>query len=168
MAIVTLDGHVARATDFFNRNDVYIAIGHKEEWEDEANPPLPQLDDEIEDIIAIKRVESKSFVVEDPEGDLLHLGKHYKIVQPEQAFEKGARWIYCVAWLEYGECPTEVAYRQVAIQTMVETLGGLPEGQYVFTPEQIVNNGITEILDNIQPIYRRPDKKEKLAVIAEF
>ena len=42
MAIMTLNGHVSRALDFYGRDDLYFGIGRTSAWADEKTPPIPE------------------------------------------------------------------------------------------------------------------------------
>lgn len=169
MAIVTLDGHVSRALKFMEQDDVYIAIGGRTTWDDEANPPAPDIMSRITDLIAMKKVETKILVVQDDEnGTIPYLDHRYRAVAPEDAFTEGARWVYCMSYLNYSEAPINVGYRQVALQTGVVRVSTVPDAQYVLLPEEVEDQGRSEIIDNIQPIFRRADKREKIGIIAEF
>lgn len=169
MAIVRLDGHVSRALRFMEEDDVYIAIGKSSPWDNEAQPPVPGVNEAQVELIAMKKVETKILVVEDDEnGTIPYLDHKYTPVTPEEAYEKGARWVYCMSYLNYAEVPIGVAYRQIALQTGVVRKSSVPEAQYVLLPEEIESMGVAEIIDNIEPVFRRADKREKIGIIAEF
>lgn len=169
MAIVTLDGHVTRAKRFMEQGDIYVAIGHRSEWPDESSPPIPSISDRITDLIAMKKVETQVMVVQDDDnGTIPYMDHKYTPCTPEEAYEVGARWVYCYCTFEYDELPINVAYRQVALQTGVVRAAGVSDAKYVLLPNEIADVGYSEILDNIQPIFRRIDKKEKVGIIAEF
>lgn len=169
MAVVTLKGHVSRALHFMEREDIYIAVGGKTEWENESKPPIPNILDEITDLIVMKKAETKILVtLDDENGSIQYMEHKYRPVAPENAYDEGARWVYCMSYLNYDEAPISVSYRTLALQTRVVRSPSVPEAQYILLPDQIVDMGISEIVDHIQPIYRRADKREKLAIIAEF
>lgn len=169
MAIVRLDGHVSRALRFMEEDDVYIAIGKTSPWDNESQPPVPNVNEPQVELIAMKKVETKILVVlDDEEGTIQYLDHKYSPVAPTDAYTKGARWVYCMSYLNYSEAPISVAFRQVALQTGVVRKSSVPAAQYVLLPEEIENVGVAEIIDNITPIYRRVDKREKLGIIAEF
>lgn len=169
MAVVRLDGHVSRALRFMEEDDVYIAIGKTSPWDNESQPPVPTVNEPLVDLVAMKKVETKILVVLDDEnGTIQYFDHKYSPVAPEEAFEKGARWVYCMSYLNYSEAPISVSYRQVALQTGVVRKSSVPSAQYVLLPEEIQDMGVAEIIDNIEPIYRRADKREKLGIIAEF
>lgn len=169
MALVTLDGHVARAIRFMRQDDLYIAIGRTTEWEDESNPEIPDIHDSIQDVVAAKKVETKILVVQDDEeGTIRYLDHMYRPVSLSEAYEEGARWVYCYTALEYSEVPVGISYRTIALVSGLQRAEGVPEAKYALYGEEIVDVGITEIIDNIQPVYRRANKKEKIGIIAEF
>lgn len=169
MAIVRVDGHVARAMRFMEQDDVYIALGKSTPWENEAQPPIPDINEPLVDLVVMKKVETKILVVLDDEnGTIQYFDHKYSPVAPEDAIAKGARWVYCMSYFSYSEAPVSVSYRQVALQTGVRRKSSVPSAQYVLLPNEIEEMGITEIIDQIEPIYRRADKREKVGIIAEF
>jgi hypothetical protein len=169
MAIVTLKGHVARAKRFMEQDDVYIAIGKSTPWGNESQPNLPTVESFVEELIAMKKAETKVLAVQDDEhGTIQYMDHKYTLCTVEEAYERGARWVYCYCGFEYSELPVNISYRQVALQSGVVRKSTVPVAQYVLLPGDIEDVGISEILDNIQPIYRRVDKKERIGIIVEF
>lgn len=166
MAITLLKGHVSRALDFYTK-DHWFCIGRQSPWEDESNPPAPESTDEIGDPILFKRTTSIYLVKPDPMGELTFHNEGWKIIDPVEAVDEGARWVYLSTDLSYEEVNTNISYRQVSIYTGTTALPGL-EQAYTLTPEQIQDKGIPEVLDNRKPVYREPDQKEKLNIVIEF
>jgi hypothetical protein len=181
MAIFTLRGHVSRALDFYNKGDVYFAIGKYNKWDEttvhdydperdyDVDPPIPANTDPFLEPIAYKKVQSKFMVVPDEEnGTLEYRGTKWRIVLPENAADEGARWVYITSIMEYSEMPTDKPYRQVGVYTGLVRAGGVPPELYVLLPEQVEDPGILEILDDRKPVYRDADVKEQIKLVLEF
>lgn len=168
MAVVTIKGHVSRALEFYSKTDLFIGIGKQTPWANESLPPVPLMTDDLLEPVGYKKVETRGMVIPDEAGDIIYRGQRWRIVPLEDAISLGARWVYMACWISYDELPVNVSYRQLACIKGVVPIAGLPSGQYTFLPSQVSNVGITEILSNEVPTYRSIDKREKLAIIAEF
>lgn len=168
MAITTLKGHVARALDFFNRNDVYYAFGKQSEWDDEDKPPAPvNTIEDVEEILGFKQVENKFMVVPDENGTLIYRDSKWRIVTESEAFALGARWVYIDCFLRYDELPLG-EYRQVGVYSRLKKNEDIPAGQMALLPEDVSNKGVLEIIDNRKRTTRQSDQKEQLSIIIEF
>ena len=181
MAIFTLKGHVSRALDFYNKGDIYFAIGKYTKWdassvEDfdptrdyDVDPPIPKNTDPFLEPIAYKYAQSRFMVVPDEDnGTLEYRGTKWRIVHPDDAIAEGARWVYITSILEYAEMPTDKAYRQVGVYTGLERAPGVPTDIYVLLPAQVADTGILEVLDDRKPVYRDADVKEQIKLVLEF
>lgn len=168
MAIVTLNGHVKRAIRFLEEDSIYVALGKTDPWGEDETPPLPEPDDEIEDIQGYKKIETKTLVIPDEEGAIVYRNTRWSAVTVEEAYERGARWAYVCCWFEYDELPTNIQYRQVGLLTGLKRKEGVDVGKYALVPSEVEDNGVLEVLDNIHPVYRDMDKREKVAIIMEF
>ena len=185
MAILTMRGHISRAMDFFNKKSIYAAIGKSSKWAQndckelegdsfdpdkdyDSYPPAPAITDDLLDVIGYKKIEFRSMVVQDDNGTLEYRGSKWKMVEPKNALKEGARWIYISTTLTYNELPILSPYRQVGIYTGLSAVEGIPESQYVLLPEEVLDAGILEIIDNRKPVYRDSDVRETLKLILEF
>lgn len=181
MAICTLQGHVSRAIDFYNKQDVYFCIGKTSPWtvEDlgdrfdssvdyESNPPIPRNIDTMIDIVGYKKAESAFLVVQDDSGALEYRGTRWKIVSREEAPREGARWVYLSAYLSYNELPTDIVYRQMGVVSGLEKVEGVSDSKFVLLPEEVESQGLLEVIDNRRPVYRDADIREHLKIIIEF
>lgn len=166
MAVTLTKGHISRALDFYKKN-IYFGIGRQTPWDDESTPPEPYPDDFLENPLVFKRAESVFMVVPDTTGELIYRNTAWKIVDPTEALEKGARWVYVSTNLSYEEVATNISYRQVCIFTDMVPIAGA-ESEFVLTPDKIQDYGIPQVLDNRKPVYREPDMKEKLSIVIEF
>lgn len=167
MACVTLQGHVSRAVDFYNKGDIYFGIGRTTEWVDEKNPPTPGIESVVEELVGFKRVESKYFVVPDENGEITYKDSRWAIVPAEEAVSRGARWVYLNCFIAFSELPTDISYRQIGVYSGMKISEGY-ESVYALYPENVVDTGVLEIIDNRKPIYRSADLREQLSIIIEF
>jgi len=164
--IITTHGHVRRAYEFYNRSNIYVGIGRTTPWVDENIPPIPTGDETaVVEIFGYKNLHSKMYVVPDPEGELSYRGQGWREVQPENIYDEGAKWVLVKFFLEFDELPL-IGYRQIGIYTGLEKLPGVSDGPLV--PEQVVNPGILEVIDNKKVESREVDKKEEITLIIEF
>ena len=169
MAIVTLAGHVSRALEFYKRTDIFYGIGGLQSWELEDVPETPNIEDTIDDIAGYKRVETMFMVYPDPEnGTLKYRDSRWSYCTPEEAYEKGARWVYLMSYIAYTELPTNISYRKIGIYTGLTLKEDVPNGTYAVLPEMVEKPGILEVIDYRKPIYREADTREQLVVILEF
>lgn len=84
MAIATRNGHVARAIEFFKRNDKYFAVGRTSPWDNETQPPAPATNAyDIEELVGLKKVDNCYLVVPDNNGSIEYRGSKWRIV-PEK------------------------------------------------------------------------------------
>lgn len=172
MAVVTIKGHVSRAMDFYNKEDIHFCIGKSTPWDNENSPPVPKNTDEIQDALGYKLIESKFLVIpvenENAAYELMYRQTKWKIVPYEEALEKGARWVYIMSFIAYDEFPVDIVYRQIGVYTRLVRKSGVPDNQAALTPDEVEDPGILEFLDNRRPIYRELDQREKIAVVIEF
>lgn len=167
MALVTLKGHIQRAIDFFLKDNIHFVLGKTTPWEDDNNPPVPTLTEEIQDVLGYRLITSRYMVKPDPEGELTYRDSKWKIISSDNAMEEGARWVYLSVFLESEELPL-TTYRQVGVTTGLERAENVPIGKPNLLPEEVVDSGILEVIDNRKPVYRQLDQKEKLVIILEF
>lgn len=168
MATTTINGHVARALDFFERNDIYFGIGRPDPWADEQFPPAPTIETtDLTTPIGFKKVESVYMVVPDTEGEIVYRDKRWKIVPANQAIEEGARWVYIDCYLRYDELPLS-DYRQIGVYSRLKPKTSVPPGKYNLLPSEVDDRGILEVLDNRKRVSRQIDQKENLTLVIEF
>lgn len=181
MAICTLQGHVSRAIDFYNKDDMFVCIGKSSPWTSddmdsyddsrdyEQYPPAPKNTDVMKEVIGYKRIEFRSLVVQDDvNGTLEYRGTKWRIVPITDALEEGARWVYISTELSYNELPTTLPYRQVGVYTGLKLNDGVNPAIYAVLPDQVKSTGILEVIDNRKPVYRDSDVREKIKLILEF
>lgn len=180
MAICTLEAHVSRALDFYNKNSIYFAFGKTSKWgEDDVvnfdpnedydlNPPIPKNTDKMKEVIGYKKIEFKSLVVQDDNGSLTYRDTKWRIVKPEEAVDEGSRWVFLSAGLAYNELPADLPYRQIGVYTGLKTKDEISEAIYSLLPNQVEDPGLLEVIDFRKPVYRDTDVRERIQLILEF
>lgn len=169
MALVTEKGHVLRALDFYRETDQYIAVSRTQSWPNDAEPPQPRETDQIEDLICMKKVETKLMVVPDARfGTIAYRHKLYRIVPKEEALAEGAKYVYIVAVFDYGDIPDGVYYHQVGLQVGVKRKSNVSESKYLLMPNEIEDMGVTTVIDNIEAVRAREDRRNIFSNILEF
>ena len=186
MAICTIQGHVSRAIDFYNKaisegNGMYFCIAKPTVWSEadlgvafvsgtdyEQNPPTPKNTDSLLDVVGYKRVESAFLVVQDNIGELDYRGTKWKVVDAANASVEGARWVYISAYLSYNELPTNVVYRQVGVYSGLTKAVGVLSSKYALNVNEVADAGLLEVIDNRKPVYRSADLREHMKLIIEF
>ena len=175
VAVTLISGHVSRALDFYNKSSIYFVLGKTSAWQSSDDPSIsdykpiePKNTDRIQEILGFRKIDSKYLVVPDnAHGELNYAKSKWKIVQPEEAVAKGARWVYITATVDYQEFATNISYRQLAVTTQLVPKAGL-DTKLNLSPSEVVNQGIFEALDNRTPIFRSPNQREHLTIIIEF
>lgn len=96
MASTTTVGHVSRALDFFDRTDVFWAIGRTTAWPNDGSgntetvpafiPPTDNVDAvQLEETVAYKKVQTRYMVVPDnANGTIVYRNGKYRIVSKTQ------------------------------------------------------------------------------------
>lgn len=168
MATTTISGHVSRALDFFERNDIYFGIGRPTPWPDEEYPPPATIETtQLDEAIGYKKVETVYLVVPDEAGTISYRDSSWRVVPANEAIAEGARWVYIDCHLRYDELPL-VDYRQIGVFSRLTLADGVPEGKFNLLPSEVGDNGILEIVDNRKRTPRQIDMKEKLSIVIEF
>lgn len=179
-AVGSLSGHVSRAVDFYNAANLYFSIGKTTPWDENStptstalnsddNPPDPTIDDTVLELVGYKKVESKFLVYPDPEGEIVCNGRNWKVcTNPDDAVEKGARWVYLSSWLLYNELPTSISYRQIGVFSGLKKKDSVPAGKTALLPDEVDDPGLQQVLYNRKPIYRDPNQREQLTAIITF
>lgn len=173
MAVVTLEGHVSRAKDFYDKTEIFFCLGRTSEWPDETKPPIPQNTDTMEEPAGYKLIETKFLVkpvdvADADEAQLSYRGSRWQIVPYEDAVKEGARWVYISTNINYNDFSTSLTYRQIGIYTGLEKMPNVPVGTSALAPDQVKNPGILEAIDNRTPVYRDMDQREVISTILEF
>lgn len=169
MPVSTISSHVNRAKAFYDRDDVYFAIGKSTPWGDPDVPPDPTSNTtDLLEIIGYKKVELKFLVTPDEDnGTLSYMGRNWAIVQSNDIYTRGAKWLYLETTILPEDLPLG-RYRQIGIYTGLIKAAGVSPAKYALLPTEVMDNGTLEILDNRGDTNRLPDTKDTLKVMIEF
>lgn len=180
MAICTLEAHVSRAIDFYNKEDIYFVLGKTSVWGEsdmdnydssidyEVNPPVPKNTDKIKEVLGYRKADYKAMVIQDDKGTLTYRNTKWRVVDKKDALKQGARWVYISTELSYDDLPTEKPYRQIGVVSSLTKASGVEAGKDALIPSEVEDAGILEVIDNRKPTYRDTDVKEKIKLILEF
>ncbi|KLU66766.1 hypothetical protein DEAC_c14340 [Desulfosporosinus acididurans] len=148
--------------------NAWVGIGKNSSWGDTDTPP--QVDPSttaLDGLIALKKAETLTLVVPDPNGTIEHLGQKWMPVTVADARTKQARWVYAAAWLRYDEVPV-VTYRQTGAFLGVTRNANVDAGKLVLLPTEVSDLGFLAAVNNRSPIPRAEDQKELVEFIIEF
>lgn len=148
--------------------NAWIAIGKTSIWGDgDAPPQINPATVAISDLVALKKAETLTLVVPDPNGAIEHLGQKWAPVAIGDARVKQARYVYVAAWLRYNEVPI-VTYRQTGVLLGVSRNGNVDPGKLVLLPTEVADLGYLVAMNNRSPLPRAEDQKELVEFIVEF
>ena len=170
MAITTTSGHGASAYNFFNVSEVYVGIGRTSPWDDELNPPAPDINDsELDELIGLKKVETRYMVVPDAAGSIIYRDTRWRPISAdiETIRNEGCKWVYIEAHINYDELPLS-AFRQVGIFSHITKADGVPVGQFNLLPSEVDDLGFLEVIDNRTVVTRQLDQRETITMVMEF
>ena len=169
MPITTVLGHVSRAMDFFNKQNLFFAFGKQTPWEDEDFPDI--LDPEITEIVeplGYKMIENKYMVVPDNEnGTIMYRDSRWRTIPFDKAIEEKSRWVYIECFLRYDELPLGT-YRQIGVYSNLIRADETPIGKMALVDNEIKDHGILEFVDNIRRVTRQLEQREHFSLIIEF
>lgn len=172
LPVTTLVGHVSRAISFYELPNIYFALGRTSPWEGENEPdfsaPLPSVEAKnLDELIGMKKVETKSLVVPDDEGTIIYRDSTWRKISADDAIELGAHWVYIEASIFYEELYAS-AYRQIGVFSRVKPKEGVPQSKTLLLPEEIQSVGILEVFDQRKVVNRNEDSKDTFSMIIEF
>lgn len=177
LPITTVMGHVSRAISFYELSGIYFAIGRTTPWPGEVEAtqlkidypvPLPSIDaTELDELIGMKRVHTKSLVTPDENGTIIYRDRTWRRITPEEAVALRAHWVYIEASIYYDELP-DVNYRVIGVFSRVKLKEGISPLKAVILPEEIEDTGVLEILDHRKVVTRNEDSKDTFSMIVEF
>lgn len=167
MAITTVNGHCLKALAFFNNTNIYFGLGRQTEWNNPKVPDAPSITQtKIEEPLGFKKCESKYIVMPDENGAIIYREGRWSIVPANQAYDKGAKWVYVDCYINYEELPLGF-YRQVGL--LVDLVPNLDSvNKIALLPEQVQSQGVLFLVDNRTLTTRRINQKEHLSFIVEF
>lgn len=174
LPVTTIAGHVSRAISFFELPNVYFALGRTSPWEGEVEgganftAPLPSVEaTTLDELIGMKRVDTKSLVVPDDDGTVVYRDQTWRKVSAEEAIEVGAHWVYIETSILYEEL-SATAYRQIGVFSRVTLNSGVSANKSILLPSDIKNVGILEVLDQRKVVTRNEDSRDTFSMIVEF
>lgn len=183
LPVTTTAGHVSRAILFQQLPSIYFGLGRTSPWPGEIyalehdgmnedgkewSAPLPSVDTtELDELIGMKRVDTKTLVYPDDDGTVVYRDRTWRKISADEAITLGAHWVYLEAQVFYDELPA-TAYRQIGIHSMVKLADGVPANKSILLPDDIVNQGILEVLDQRKVVTRNEDSKDTFSMIIEF
>ena len=148
--------------------NAWVGIGKNSVWGDgDAPPQVDSSTTALDGLVALKKAETLTLVVPDPNGTIEHLGQKWMPVVVSDARAKQARWVYVAAWLRYGEVPI-VTYRQTGAYLGVIRNVGVDTGKLTLLPSEVSDLGYLGAVNNRSPIPRAEDQKELVEFIIEF
>lgn len=147
---------------------MYAALGRKEPWEDDSNPPKENPDQrQVEDLIGFKKVEQVSLVRpakgETEEYLTFEYGnEEYAVIPEEDAYQENA-WSLFIESAIYGSDLPIGRYRQVGLYT------GIQSDKEVLLPEEVEENqGTLQFLTNRKPQRRTKNVDVYLNYLVTF
>lgn len=168
MANASYKGCARRALIIKQNSTFWIGVGRTTPWDDENDPPDETRLDELTEPIIFVRAWNVSLckpVLAD--GDVVYRGQHYAFVSDARAVDEMARFIYMVAELHPAQGQPYGTYRQRAIMTnLVPAVGH--ENDLWLAPANVLDQGVTELLENDTPCYQSLEKYQVLPAVLEI
>lgn len=168
MANASYKGCARRARIIKQNSTFWIGVGRTTAWDDDNDPPDETRLDELTEPLIFVRAWNVSLckpVLVD--GDITYKGQQYAIVPDENAIQEMARFIYMVAELHPAQGQPYGTYRQRAILTdLVPAVGH--ENDTWLAPANVLDQGITELLENDTPCYQSLEKYQVLPAVLEI
>lgn len=159
---------IRQAVQTVEAADAWIGIARTSPWPGDGKPP--QIDSQtmaLSELVALKKAETITLVVPDPEGTIEHLGQWWMPVTVGEARNKIARWVYVATWLRYDEVPL-VDYRQTGVFLAPIRKSEVAPGKLALLPTEIQDLGYLAAISNRKAIPRAADQKELVEFIIEF
>jgi hypothetical protein len=117
--------------------------------------------------IGFKKVSSMHLVVPDVAGEIDYRGSRWTVVPANEAFERGARYVYIVASLNYTELPI-TDFRQIGVFSgLVRSSALSDQTKPNLLPSEVQTTGALELIDNRTVITRNEYQKETFSFIIE-
>lgn len=118
--------------------------------------------------IGYKKASQVSLVIPATDGEIEYRGSRWKVVTSvDEAFEKGARYVYVKVSLNYNELPT-TDFRQIGVFTDLVREPSLTDPTKPnLLPTEVLKTGALELVDNRTVITRNEYQKETFSFIIE-
>jgi hypothetical protein len=143
---------VLRAIDFFQRTDIWVAIGRTTAWDDDLDPPTADMETGLDTPVVYVRPDDIQLLKPVPDdGDFVDdVGQHYEFVLEEDAITEVARYVYIAAeFTDQGGQPHST-FRQCAIVTNLVTANGYENEPWV-APANVTDIGYVRWIANFEP-----------------
>lgn len=156
VAIETLNSHVMAAKSFMNDlPNLWYEMARPKPWDDEEVPPAEHMETTALDTpIGFKKFKKAQLVVplENVAGttplgnEIVYKGQQWQPVNPSEAFDKGARWVYLTVDILPDDLPYST-FRQIGI---VKDLKPNPSfaSRDALSPTQVDDLGVLIAYDN--------------------
>lgn len=165
MPIVTNTGCVRLCKLMKDNFTFWFGVGRTTPWTNESNPPQETANTTvISEIQGFKRVEQVLYVVPDNNGTIIFKGQKYRVVNEQNIYTDGARYLYFSAWLMFDDFPV-VTFRQTGLFVDVVPQSGY-ENYDILLPTQVQSYRMIAYV-NHQPRIRVSWGKDLLEMIVE-
>lgn len=154
--------HASQAIRFDAATNVYLAIGRTTAWPNESEPPTPTGQETVIDEVIGYKPAALSLVKPDGGGAISWGGQTWTEVQPEDAVDENAQYVWVHATIEYDELPL-TTFRQVGLYTGLTKAGGAGSGALL--PGEVTDPGVLEAIDNREPEPRYIDKRNQIGFV---
>lgn len=157
MAIETLQSHVFYALNAKqDLANLWLSMGRTTAWQDESIPPAENMDtSHLDEITGFKRFDKAQLVapltadfdMSKVYGDaVIYKGQQWENVADEDAYKKGARYLYLEAQIEPEMLPYAV-YRQIGVFRGLKPQSGWERATALY-PQQVTDMGMLMGYDN--------------------
>lgn len=119
--------------------------------------------------IGYKKATSVHLVAPDPAGEIDYRGSRWTVVPPNEALERGARYVYIVVSLNYTELPI-TDFRQIGVFSGLQRTAAVTVVDPTkpnLEPDEVEATGALELIDNRTVITRNEYQKETFSFIIE-
>lgn len=172
-AVTTRNASVRRAIDFYNKTDLWFAIGKTSAWANESSPPAPTATDSMTEIIGYRKVSVKYLVIpydgrQLQSGDIkitLADGSQWFVISPANAYTEGAKYVYVETTVFPSDFPAG-DYRQVGLFSGLVPQAGVNKDYLL--PSEVQSQGVLEVIDNRVKSTRTSTTKEQLSFVIQF
>jgi hypothetical protein len=168
MAISSYKSCARRAKLIKENTTFWIGVGKFTEWDNENSPPNETRLDELTEPICFVKASNVNLckpVLAD--GDITYRGQSYSFVEDEDAVDELARFIYMIAEFHPSQGMPYGTYRQRAVLSeLVPAVGH--ENDAWLAPANVLDQGITELLENDTPCYQSLEKYQVIPVVLEI
>ena len=120
----------------------------------------------VDGAISYQLIDQRQLVIPDVSGTIEYRGQNYLIVTPEEAIEKGARFVYLLVTFRYDDHPL-TDFRQLGVFTGLTRAVGVAGGKENLLPAEVESVGALELLDNRTAITRDIGQREMFSLIIE-